>query len=117
MPTMELTSTNEEFAAATADIIELKGLAKGQYYDKWMDCYCTLGAFRILIFGTYATQHYHHTDLRVKRYLELVDWFADKLREPNPNDGRRTETVVGMWNDDSSKHDVIVKLREVGRAV
>lgn len=114
---MELTSTNEQFAAASADLIELKGLAKGMYYDKWVDCYCTLGAFRVQIFGDVEPEYAStHTMPRMKRYLELVDWFADQIREPSPNDGRNSETVVGMWNDAGSKEGVVSKLREVGRA-
>lgn len=118
MPTMELTSTNQQFAAAAADLIELKGLAKRQYYDKWNDCYCTLGAFRIQVFGYPEIEA--KNDLpdkpKVDRYLELVDWFADQIGEPDPNDGRNSETLIGMWNDASSKEGVVTKLREAGRA-
>lgn len=116
MPKMDLKRTNEEFALAAADIIDVNGLAKMQYHDKRQGCYCTLGAFRILIFGFTDTENTLSHMPKRKRYLELVDWFADKVRTPIPNDQRNSEAVIAMWNDGSSKKEVVTKLREVGKA-
>lgn len=115
MPTMELSSTNEQFALAAADMIELRGKSNGQYEDKHTGACCVLGAFRLLTFGRVNMDGTPSVMGRVPRYLELVDWLAEKVATEDAciNNG---ETVVGAWNDDNPQHLVIAKLREVGRA-
>lgn len=112
MTTMGLERSNEEFAVAAADLIDLTGLARAQYYDNRTGCYCTLGAFRVLMFGTHTDEVGVHG---VPRYLELVDWFAEKVAESNEQN-LNGESIIGMWSDGTPQSDVIAKLREVGRA-
>lgn len=113
---MELTATNETIILAAADLIHLKGRARGQYYDKWQDCYCTLGAIRIQIFDAVVIFGIPSTDPRVKRYLEIVDWLAEKIA-PGSSDMPNSESVVGMWNDASDKANIVRKLLEFGTLV
>lgn len=110
---MELTATNETIILAAADLIHLKGRARGQYYDKWNDCYCALGAIRIQIFGCISIFDLPSTTPQVKRYLEVVDWLAEKIA-PGSSDTPNSESVVSLWNDACDKDTVVRKLMEIG---
>lgn len=113
---MELTKTNQEFAAAAADMIELRGKASGQYEDKYSGACCALGALRYLTFGHLMIHtRLHPSESKMKRYFDLVDWLAEQVKEPGEESNTNTETIVGQWSDGHPQKVVVEKLREMGR--
>lgn len=116
MPKMELTSTNQEFAAAAADMIDIRGKAQGQYEDKYTGACCPLGAFRILVFGRI---HSRLSDLgmpEMNRYFELIDWVAEQVKVLGEEADSNAETIIGRWSDARLKSVVVKNLRELGRS-
>ncbi len=115
MPALELEKSNEEFALAAADLIDRQGLAIGTYRDRDTGCYCTLGAFRMLVFGSIMYKDEPKTGESSNRYYNLVSWFSNLVKDEADRD-LSPSSIIANWNDARDKETVVAKLREAGAA-
>jgi hypothetical protein len=120
--------TKEHFIKA-ADLIEERGLARSAYYDKDLDCMCTVSALY------YVAGAGRPNDPRYGEIIELSGNFRPVIEHKYGWNGivadwdvqelERTFTAfvfegsegysrydIEMWSDRSTKEEVVVKLRE-----